>query len=71
MLVSRRLWVAGVLSQTRDKGLADHLLHQGRRCSQKLRELLSCTDGWSAYPTSIERAFREKVKRKAGRGRCA
>jgi transposase-like protein len=71
MMVSTRLWVAGVVSQTRDKGLADHLLQQVRCCSQKLRELLSCTDGWSASPNSIQRACREKGKRKAGRGRCA
>ena len=71
MMVSTRLWVAGVVSQTRDTGLADRLLQQVRRCSQKLCELLICTDGWSAYPNSIKRAFREKVKRTAGRGRCA
>jgi IS1 family transposase len=28
------------------------------------------TDGWSAYPGSIRRAFREKVKRTAGVGRA-
>ncbi len=71
MMVSRRLWVAGVVSQTRDTGLADHFLQQVPRCSQKLCELLICTEGWSAYPNSIQRAFREKVKRTAGRGRCA
>jgi IS1 family transposase len=70
MMVSTRLWVAGVVSQTRDRELADHLLHQVRRCSQKVCELLICTDGWSAYPASIKRAFREKVKKTAGRGRC-
>ena len=69
MMVSTRLWVAGVVSQARDKGLADHLLQQVRRCSQKMCELLICTDGWSAYPNSIRRAFREKVKRTVGRGR--
>ena len=57
------------MSQTRDSTLADHLLHHVRRCCQKLCELLICTDGWSAYPNSIRRAFREKVKRTAGRGR--
>jgi transposase-like protein/IS1 family transposase len=71
MMVSTRLWVAGVVSQTRDSALADGLLQQVRRCCQKLCELLVCTDGWSAYPNSIRRAFREKVKRTAGRGRCA
>src|SRR3989441_4697117 len=71
MMVSTRLWLAGVVSPTRDSALADSLLHQVRRCCQKMCELLVCTDGWSAYPNSIRRAFREKVKRTAGRGRCA
>jgi IS1 family transposase len=71
MMVSTRLWVAGVVSQPRDTGLADHLVQQVGRCSQKRCELLIGTDGWSAYPNSIQRAFREKVKRTAGRGRCA
>src|SRR3989440_3379731 len=71
MMVSTRLWLAGVVSQTRDSTLADQLLQQVRRCSQKMCELLLCTDGWAAYPNSIKRAFREKIKRTAGRGRCA
>ena len=71
MMVSTRLWLAGVVSQTRDSALADGLLQQVRRCCQKMCALLICTDGWSAYPNSIRRAFREKVKRTAGRGRCA
>jgi hypothetical protein len=36
-----------------------------------VRPLLVCTDGWAAYPGSIRRAFREKVKRTGGRGRSA
>jgi hypothetical protein len=32
--------------------------------------LLVLTDGWSAYPGSIRRAFREKVKRAGKRGHC-
>ena len=71
MMVSTRLWLAGVVSQRRDSALADTLLQQVRRCCQKMSELLVCTDGWAAYPNSIGRAFREKVKRTAGRGRCA
>jgi len=70
MMVSTRLWLAGVVSQRRDSALADSLLHQVRRCCQKLCEVLICTDGWAPYPNSIRRAFREKVKRTAGRGRC-
>jgi transposase-like protein/IS1 family transposase len=71
MTVSTRLWVAGVVRRTRDRRLADDLLAQVRRCAQAVRPLLVCTDGWPAYPESIQRAFREKVKRAVGRGRCA
>jgi transposase-like protein len=70
MMVSTRLWVAGVVSQTRDTRLADRLLQQVRACSQPLRALLVCTDGWASYPNSIRRAFREKVKKTTGRGRA-
>lgn len=71
MMVSTRLWLAGAVSLTRDSRLADRLLAQVRRCAQALRPLLVCTDGWAAYPGSIRRAFREKVKRAMGRGRSA
>ena len=70
MMVSTRLWLAGTVSVTRDRQLADRLLHQVRRCGQGLRDVLVCTDGWAAYPGSIKRAFREKVKCTAGRGRA-
>ena len=68
MMVSTRLWLGGVVSLTRDRMLADRMLSQVRRCAQVLRSLLICTDGWAAYPNSIRRAFREKVKRTVGRG---
>ena len=71
LMVSTRLWLAGVVSYTRDVGLADRLLRQVRRCAVVLRPLLVCTDGGAAYPGSIRRALREKVKRTAGRGRSA
>jgi hypothetical protein len=63
--------MAGVVSLHRDRQLADGLLHQVRACCQGVRALLVCTDGWGASPKSIMRAFREKVKKRAGRGRCA
>ena len=63
--------VGGVVSLTRDSRLADRLLAQVSRCAQALRPMLVCTDGWAAYPGSIRRAFREKVKRTIGRGRTA
>jgi hypothetical protein len=66
MMVSTRLWIAGVVQQTRDRSLAEQLLRQVRRCAHAGRPLLMLTDGWSAYPGSICRAFREKVKRTAG-----
>ena len=71
IMVPTRLWVAGVVSQTRDRKLADSLLQHVRRCSKTLCDLLICTDGWSPYPNSIKRFFREKVAREGKRGRCA
>ena len=70
LMVSTRLWVGGVVSQCRDTTLADRLLRQVRACCRSAGQLLICTDGWAAYPGSIKRAFREKVKRTAGRGRA-
>jgi len=70
MMVSTRLWLGGVVSLTRDRHLADRLLWQVRSCCQPLRALLVCIDGWNAYPGSIRRAFRQKVKETAGRGRA-
>ncbi len=66
-----RLGMAGVVSMRRDRELADRLLHQVRACCHSVRALLVCTDGWGAYPTSIMRAFREKVTKTAGQGRCS
>src|SRR6266699_1074416 len=71
MMMSTRLWLAGTVSVTRDKGLADALMQQVRRSAQTLRPLLVLTDGWAAYPNSIRRAFREKVKKMAGVGRAS
>ncbi len=70
MMVSTRLWLGGVVQSARDRSLADRLLQQVRRCAVCLRPLLVLTDGWSAYPNSIRRAFREKVKLTSGVGRA-
>src|SRR5947199_2839515 len=70
MMVPTLLWLGGVVSLTRDRSLADRLLAQVRLCCQPLRALLVCTDGWNAYPGSIRRAFRQKVKAIAGCGRA-
>jgi len=68
--VSTRLWLAGVVSVQRDTALADRLWQRVRACCQAVGALLVCTDGWAAYPNSIKRAFREKVKKTLGRGRA-
>src|SRR2546426_7011784 len=70
MMVSTRLWLGGVVSLTRDRSLADRLLRQVRACCQPMRALLGCKDSWHAYRGSIRRAFRQKVKETAGRGRA-
>jgi IS1 family transposase len=70
LMISTRLWLGGVVSHSRDTRLADQLLRQVRACCQTACDLLICTDGWAAYVGSIKRAFREKVKRTAGRGRA-
>jgi IS1 family transposase len=70
MMVSTRLWLGGTVSVTRDKRLADALMQQVRRAAQTLRPLLVLTDGWAAYPGSIRRVFREKVKKVTGVGRA-
>ncbi len=70
MMVSTRLWLGGVVQLSRDRGLADRLMSQVRRSAQAMLPLLVLTDGWSAYPNSIRRAFREKVKLTSGVGRA-
>lgn len=68
--VQTRLWMAGAVSTCRDRKLIDCLFQRVRACCQFVQGLLVCTDGFAAYPKSIVRAFREKVKKTAGRGRC-
>jgi IS1 family transposase len=70
IMVSTRLWLGGVVSEHRDRALADRLLGMVKACCQPLCALLVLTDGWSAYPGSIRRAFREKIKRAGEPGRC-
>jgi hypothetical protein len=69
MDVTTRLWLAGMVSQHRDHTLIDRLFLHVRMCCQLVPGLLVCTDGFAAYPKSIVRAFREKVKKQAGPGR--
>jgi IS1 family transposase len=71
MEVTTRLWLAGAVSQHRDRTLIDRLLQHTRACCQFVQGLLVSTDGFAAYPKRIVRAFGEKVKKQTGRGRCA
>src|SRR6266568_597671 len=70
MMVSTRMFLGGVVQLSRDRSLADRLMFQVRRSAQAMLPLLVLTDGWSAYPNSIRRAFREKVKQHSGVGRA-
>jgi len=67
-MVSTRLWIAGEVSKKRDSDLIDNLMQQVHRCARSLCALLICTDGFAAYPKSILRAFRRKVKNPYGIG---
>jgi len=69
IMVPTRLWLGGVVSQTRDHKLTDRLLRLVRGCCLPLVALLICCDGFAAYPGSIYRAFREKVPNPYGIGR--
>jgi len=68
MMVSTRLWIAGGVSKTRDSNFIDRLMEQVKRCCKEMVALLICTDGLPAYPKSILRAFRKKVKNPYGVG---
>jgi transposase-like protein len=45
IMVSTRLWLAGTVSLTRDRALADQLLRQVRCCAEPLR-IAAGLDGW-------------------------
>lgn len=68
IMVPTRLWIAGEVSKKRDSDLIDRLMEQVRRCCKAMTAILICTDGFAAYPKSILRAFREKVKNPYGIG---
>lgn len=68
--VGTRLWLGGVVSKQRNRGLADQLLGGVRACARTGCAVLVITDGWAAYPNAILRAFRSKVPRARELGRC-
>ncbi len=69
MMVSTRLWLGGVISSRRDKGLIEALAHQIRQVAL-CRPLLLAVDGLSSYVGAFQRAFRTKVPRAGKMGRC-
>jgi|TARA_Y100000310_G_C20578946_1_gene761972 transposase-like protein len=55
--VSTRLWLGGVVSQSRDKHLVLALAQIVKNCAL-FRPLLICFDGFKAYISAFQRAFR-------------
>src|SRR5260370_8479681 len=68
--IKTRLWLGGVVSEHRNRHLADALFHLVKQCCLPLQELLVVPDGWAAYPKRIRRMFREKARSLARQGRC-
>jgi IS1 family transposase len=68
IMAPTRLWIAGEVSKKRDSNLTDNLMQQVRRCALACCAILICTDGFSAYPKSIVKAFRKNVKDTPGPG---
>lgn len=66
LMVSTRLWLGGVVSPQRNRALAEALMQQVAACARSMCAVLICTDGWTAYPNAIRRAFRRKVKQLRG-----
>jgi transposase-like protein len=58
--VSTRLWLGGIVDAHRDGNLISHLIEQVRRCAL-YRPLLFCVDGYAAYVSAIQKAFRTPV----------
>jgi hypothetical protein len=69
MMVSTRLWLGGVISTHRDKGLIQALADQIRAIAL-CRPLLLAVDGLPSYVKAFQRAFRSKVPRLGQLGRC-
>ena len=68
MVVSRRLWVGGVVSPKRDKYLIRELMEMVAACSHLFAIVLVVTDGFAAYPKATISALRSKLPRSKGQG---
>ena len=60
MMVKRRLWLAGEVSEHRDMPLIRQLIARVRRCAMS-RPLLLCTDGLSSYVRAMRETFRDPM----------
>ena len=69
IMVSTRLWLAGVISPRRDKALIRALVVQVRQVAL-CRPLLLAVDGLPSYVRAFQQAFRSKVPRAGQLGRC-
>lgn len=68
MMVSTRLWIGGVISQSRDKTLIEAVALQIRQVAL-CRPLLLAVDGLPSYIKAFQKAFRSKVPRRGKKGR--
>jgi transposase-like protein len=60
LAVPSRLWLGGVISQHRDRGLITELVQRIRACAASLA-ILVCVDGLASYVTAFRRVFRHAV----------
>lgn len=58
--VPTRLWLGGVVSESRDEQLLVRLIQRVRACAL-CRPVLFCVDGWRAYAPAIQHVFREVI----------
>jgi hypothetical protein len=58
--VKSRLWLGGVVRESRDRELIRRLLFRVRR-SGCVRAILLCTDGLSSYAKQAKKIFRERL----------
>ena len=61
LAVPSRLWLGGVISQHRDRGLITELVQRIRACAASLA-ILVCVDGLASYVTAFVRVFRHTVR---------
>ena len=68
IMVSTRLWLGGVISERRDKGLIDALVAKVRMMA-RCRPLLLAVDGLVTYVGAFQRAFRSPLPKHGAPGR--